>query len=79
MKKLALASFAFVAFALTSCGEKKVENTETVVTDTIATPADSTMIETPEGDTIAVETPADSTVVETTTETTTTTAPAEAQ
>ena len=71
MKKLVFASFAVAGLLLASCGEKKVEETkvEETVTDTIATPGDSAVIETPAGDSIKVETPADSTVVETTTTT----------
>jgi len=75
MKKLAFASFAVVGLLLTSCGEKKVEETkvEDTVVDTIATPGDSLLLETPAGDTVAIDTPNDSTVVETTTTTETTT------
>lgn len=71
MKKLVFASFAVVGLLLASCGEKKVEETTTeeTVTDTIATPGDSVMLETPAGDSVKVETPADSTVVEKTTTT----------
>jgi len=81
MKKLVFASFAVAGLLLASCNDKKVEETATeeTVVDTIATPADSTLIETPAGDTVKVETPADSTVVETVTETTTKTETAPAK
>lgn len=73
MKKIALASFAVVSLLLASCGEKTVsdQTQETVTEDTIATPNDSIVIETPSGVPAIVETPGDSTIIktETTTET----------
>lgn len=73
MKKIALASFAVVGLLLASCGEKTVsdQTQETVTEDTIATPNDSIVIETPSGVPAIVETPGDSTIIktETTTET----------
>lgn len=73
MKKITLASFAIVGLLLASCGEKTVadQKQETVTEDTIATPNDSMVVETPDGVPAIVETPGDSTIIktETTTET----------
>jgi len=73
MKKIALSTLAIAGLLLVSCGEKTVsdQTQETVTEDTIATPNDSIVVETPSGVPAIVETPGDSTVIktETTTET----------